>query len=381
MTTYLCKSVRRSERVEPGETMTVWCDPGGRGAITVVGSVFTRPSTPKNGPKQPAQERPAQHRLELLRPGSTNAVALSTRTALTSQLVHTASAADLTGAGRWTARLTNLEDYALDFVLEVTYPTDTILVTASIKLADIHALAALVLRTLSLHLESGKNDDDPRSELNITHICVRMALDKEKVTFPIKFPINEVIVWDAPPSLSEMGVIFVREELGASRDIVARIHDINSEHVDMVFEPASAAFRHGALLLRVRFESSGTEIVVEGGPDIELLDMNLEIRLALVARGGLVSWEWVDAKFPVRANIKGFPDWLISPFFNPAKTIRKEVEHRAKSLLDNAATRRVISEFLTQTLLNQAGVELGEAAYVHEVKVLEDRLDLVCYAK
>ena len=360
MPEYLTNTTSRTANLAPEETVEISFDPGAEGTIKMTSSsritmmfdLERLRERPGELPPRPPVSRPTRRRMALIRPNGTIAVE-KLLTSQMSSLAYSISAADAAGDNAWKLRVTNLDEGAAKFTATVEYPTAIAVKTLSVPLAQLNPIlaGALAFGQIKLHLESGENDNDKRSYLDIQNPILREQLVRAGLALPYRLlvPKAEYDAWWWPK-------------------ITARLKDVNTQSVSVTMENANGTFGNGFLRLNVRFEEQGTEIVVDNAPDVDLLNMNLIVDLGLAMNGEVLSYGVVDATFPVSTDVHGIPDNILSVFVNIAKMIRNAVESRIEGFLNNATLRQKTAEQL-KSALSQISSTLGTSLMIRSVRV------------
>jgi hypothetical protein len=351
MPEYVTNTLYKFAQLDPAEKMEIAFDPSGAGVIKMtsssIGSSLFSLATPSRG------------KMELLKPGGA-VVAEKTEVPPRSILTYSMSAAGEAGGGMWTLRVTNVDSRAAKFAATVGYPTGIVAKTLSVPLAQINPVLAglLALAQIKLHLESGENDSDKRSYLDIQHPSLRQGLVQAGLALPFHFHVPKVVYdpWWWPK-------------------ITARLKDVNTASVALSIENASGVFVNGSLRLNVRFEEQGTEIVVDNAPDVNLMNMNLTVDLGLATSNGVLSYGAVDARFPVKADINYVPDDFLSVFINIEKLIRNAVESQIEGFLNNATLRQQTAAQIKKAL-GQLSSSLGANVKIHSARAAGENLTI-----
>jgi hypothetical protein len=150
---------------------------------------------------------------------------------------------------------------------------------------------------------------------------------------------------------------------------VARLENVNSSSGAVSIQSNSS---NGIIRMDLGFEENGTEVVVDNGPDVELVNMKLTIHLGLVASGGRLSYNGVYAGFPIDTDIHGPFEWLIDLVVDVAKLIRNVVESKTEEFFRGTALKDKLTAALTERLKQQLG--LSPTSQIHGVKVTTDQI-------
>jgi len=207
------------------------------------------------------------------------------------------------GAGLWTARITNCNSHPIQVTLEATYPGIGDLQPRTVPAHYLEAIASRLLAETSVRLQHGRN---------ASAICFSPALGVREFRFTIPALDRRV----TPPLLPDI-------------HIVEQVTDIRSNFVRIRLLPGSVANPGGTLRMEIGFEEEGPEII--GSFPVLMRRMKLLIELDLGIAENRISYNNVRSTFDCDVDIQPLPVWMYNPMFDFRDRLQEAVCEGARS--------------------------------------------------
>jgi hypothetical protein len=299
---YLERTTSRSDRVAPGETLSIRFSPKNPGPVHVFGQ-----------PDMKSRGRAVKRRVVLLAPGSSRPVAQRTGAGDdgTTMLSHKLTRKDTGGTNVWQCQIKNLEDKPADLKLSVAYPGTIPIESYRVPSAMIENLLASLLHDVELRLTRGRE----KSYLKMT--------GGPSIRFTV-------------PDFKKKVLLMTVEQYP---------NDIRSDNIEVKFVNATNEFPHGAVRLTTTFRSTGREIL--GTFHAKLKDMQLVAEIGLAMDKGRISYDRTRIQLNFKLDIVGIPDWLLDPIIGYSDKIKTVVESEMQKRLHSPEIKRAFSDHLT----------------------------------
>ena len=303
--------IKGGRELVPGQYFDLTLPIGRPGRVTVIASARRRSLT---------LAASAHYRVELFGPGASQPIASREidGPGLLAILEHEAKS----GAGLWTARITNCNSQPVLVTLEATYPGIGDLQPRTLPAHFLEAIASRLVVETAVHLQHGRNacsiEFSPSLGLRDFRFTVP-ALDRRV----------------SPPLLPDI-------------HIVEQITDIRSNSVRLRLLPGSVANPGGTLRLEIGFEEDGPEII--GSFPINLRRMKLLIELDLGITDNRISYNNVRSTFDFDVDIQPLPVWMYNPLFDFRDRLQEAVCEGVRSGFADVDTCEAITKGFGQGL-------------------------------
>ena len=303
MAEYLERTTSKSDRVEPGETLSIRFSPKNPGPVHVFGQ-----------PDMKSRARTVKRRLTLVGPASSRPVAQRTGSGEdgTTMLNYKLTREDTGGTKVWRCQIKNLENKSADLKLTVAYPGTIPIESYRVPSAMIENLLASILKDVDLRLTRGRE----KSYLKMK--------GGPSLTFTV-------------PDFKKKILMMTVEEYP---------DDIRSDRIEVTFLDATNESPHGAIRLTTTFKSSGREIL--GTFHAKLKDMKLVAEIGLAMDKGRITYDRTHIQLGFKLDIIGIPDWLLDPIIGYSDKIKTVVESELQKRLHSADVKKGFSEHLTE---------------------------------